>query len=411
MAAPPSNVRLVGNAAQPASGPERSGPLGDVRVVELASLAPGPFAACLLADMGADVIRVDRIGPRPAFASDLLDRGKRSLAVDLKHAGGVSLLLDLVARADILIEGFRPGVTERLGVGPDACLAHNPALVYGRMTGFGQTGPLADRAGHDIDYIALAGALSRIGRRDQPPTPPLNLVGDFGGGSMFLVFGVLCALHEARRTGRGQVVDAAMVEGAGYLMLPFFGTPGSAERTGEGAADSPTRAPFERGRSILDSGAPFYDAYLTADGRWVAVGAIEPQFYAALLAGLGLDGSALPDPMDTASWPAMKERFAEVFASRTRDEWEQVFAGTDACVAPVLELDELEDHPHHRSRGWLEHHHGVLQPGPVPRLSVSPGRIGGPPPVTGEHTDRILEEWLGLDPATVGAMHRDGVVA
>ncbi len=390
--------------------PQRAGPLRDVKVVELASLAPGPFAGCLLADMGADVIRVDRIGPRPPFASDLLDRGKRSIAVDLKRPGGSGLVLDLVAAADVLIEGFRPGVAERLGVGPADCLARNPALVYGRMTGFGQSGPLADRAGHDIDYIALSGALSRIGRRGHPPTPPLNLVGDFGGGSMFLVFGVLCALHEARRTGQGQVVDAAMVEGSGYLMLPFFGGAGAAAPTDGAAAQSAT-TPFERGTTILDSGAPFYDAYRTADDRWVAVGAIEPQFYAALLAGLELDPAGLAAQMDTTSWPAMKERFAEVFASRTRDEWEQVFAGTDACVAPVLDLDEVGDHPHNQARGWLEPHPGGLQPGPVPRLSATPGRVAGPPPAAGEHTDRILADWLGLDEAATGAMHRDGVVA
>jgi alpha-methylacyl-CoA racemase len=398
---------MVGDETVNSPESRRSGPLCDVKVVELASLAPGPFAGCLLADMGADVIRVDRIGPRPPFASDLLDRGKRSIAMDLKRPAAVGLLLDLVAGADVVIEGFRPGVTERLGVGPDDCLARNPALVYGRMTGFGQTGPLSGQAGHDIDYIALSGALSRIGRRGQPPTPPLNLVGDFGGGSLFLVFGILCALHEARRSGQGQVVDAAMVEGSGYLMMPFFGMDASSGGDGAGAE----RVPVERGTTILDSGAPFYDAYRTADDQWMAVGAIEPQFYAALLDGLGLDPAELPNQMDAASWPAMKERFAGVFGSRTRDEWDKVFAGTDACVAPVLDLDEVNDHPHNQARGWLESHVGGMQPGPVPRLSATPGRVGGPPPSTGEHTDRILEEWLGLDEAATGAMHRDGVVA
>lgn len=379
---------------------DRTGPLRDVRVVELASLAPAPFAACLLADMGADVIRVDRIGPRPAFASDLLDRGKRSIAVDLKDPTGVALVLDLVEKADILIEGFRPGVTERLGIGPDVCLARRPELVYGRMTGFGQDGPMALQAGHDIDYIALSGVLSRIGRAGQPPTPPLNLVGDFGGGSMFLVFGILCALHEARRSGQGQVVDASMVEGSGYLMLPFFG-------------GTPTASPepYARGTTLLDSGAPFYDAYQTADDRWVAVGAIEPQFYAALLAGLGLDPSDLPDQFDTGAWPATKERFAALFRDRTRREWEQIFDGTDACVAPVLELHELAGHPHHQARGFVETHHGIPQPAPVPRLSATPGAVGGEPPRTGQHTDEILHEWLGLDDGVRGAMHRDGVVA
>jgi alpha-methylacyl-CoA racemase len=378
-----------------------------VRVVELASLAPAPFAACLLADMGADVIRVDRIGPRPAFASPLLDRGKRSIAVDLKQEAGVAVVLDLVEQADILIEGFRPGVTERLGVGPDECLARRPALVYGRMTGFGQHGPMSDRAGHDINYIALSGALSRIGRAGQPPTPPLNLVGDFGGGSMFLLLGVLCALHEARRSGLGQVVDASMVEGSAYLMLPFFGR----APDGDGDGDSAAAQPAPRGTTMLDSGAPFYDAYQTADDRWVAVGAIEPQFYAAFLAGLGLDPAGLPDQFDTSAWPAMKERVAAVFASKSRDEWERIFAGTDACVTPVLELDEVADHPHNRARAFFDCSGGVLQPGPAPRLSATPGRTGGPAPHAGQHTTEILADWLGRDEAASSAMHRDGVVA
>ena len=370
-------------------------------MVELASLAPAPFAGCLLADMGADVIRVDRIGPRPAFASPLLDRGKRSIAVDLKQEAGVSLVLDLVGQADVLIEGFRPGVTERLGLGPDECLRRQPSLVYGRMTGYGQDGPLAQQAGHDINYIALSGALGRIGRAGQPPTPPLNLVGDFGGGSMFLVFGILCALHEARTSGAGQVVDASMVEGSGYLMLPFFG--------GAAGAGATTQPP--RGTTLLDSGAPFYDAYETADGRWVAVGAIEPQFYAALIAGMGLDPDELPAQFDTTAWPAMKERFAAVFASKTRDEWEKVFDGTDACVTPVLDFGpELLEHPHHRARGYFGRSGDVSQPVPVPRLSATPGRIGDPAPAVGRHTAEVLAEWLGAEPAASNAMQRDGVV-
>ena len=383
----------------------RQGPLRNVRVVELASLAPAPFAACLLADMGADVIRVDRIGPRPAFSSPMLDRGKRSIAVDLKNPAGVELVLDLVGRAHVLIEGFRPGVAERLGVGPEACLQRRRSLVYARMTGFGQDGPMSLQAGHDINYIALSGALSRIGRAGAPPTPPLNLVGDFGGGSMFLLFGILCALHEAQHSGLGQVVDASMVEGAAYLMLPFFGG-------GRAGSDAPPeRAP--RGTTLLDSGAPFYDAYETADGRWVAVGAIEPQFYAALLDGLGLDAAALPDQFDADRWPEMKAQFAAVFRSRTRDEWEKVFAGTDACVTPVLELDEVHHHEHNRARGSFteDDQNGAVQPGPAPRLSATPGAVHGPPPETGEHTDQILAEWLHLDDEAAGAMHRDGVVA
>jgi alpha-methylacyl-CoA racemase len=266
------------------------------------------------------------------------------------------------------------------------------------MTGFGQDGPLADRAGHDINYIALSGVLSRIGRAGQPPTPPLNLVGDFGGGSMFLLFGVLCALHEARRTGQGQVVDAAMVEGSGYLMLPFFGR--------VAAADD-----HVRGTTMLDSGAPFYDAYETSDGRWVAVGAIEPQFYAALLTGLALDPADLPEQFDQSQWAAVKDVFAGVFASRTRDEWERIFEGTDACVTPVLELHELATHPQHRARQFLADADGSLQPGPVPRLSATPGAVGGPSPTVGEHTAGVLGEWLDIDEGSVSAMYRDGVVA
>jgi alpha-methylacyl-CoA racemase len=377
---------------------EHDGPLRDVRVVELASLAPAPFAAALLADMGADVVRVDRIGPRPPFSSPMLDRGKRSIAVDLKNPAGVELVLDLVSRAHILIEGWRPGVAERLGVGPDARLGRRRSLVYGRMTGFGQTGPFALQAGHDINYISLSGVLGRIGRAGAPPTPPLNLVGDFGGGSMFLLFGLLCALHEARHSGRGQVVDASMVEGSAYLMLPFFSGPAAA---GGGA----------RGTGLLDSGAPFYECYETADGQWMAVGAIEPQFYVALLAGLGLDPTHLPPQHDQSQWPSTKARFAQVFKARTRADWERTFAGTDACVTPVLELDEVAEHEHNRARGTFGLHDGTVQPEPAPRLSVTPGAVAGPPPAPGEQTDQVLADWLGLSGETADAMHRDGTVA
>lgn len=373
MPAPPRSLSSVGETG-------RAGPLRDIRVVELASLAPGPFAAALLADMGADVVRVDRPGPRSPFGSSLLDRGKRSVTADLKTGEGVELVLRLVGAADVLIEGFRPGVAEKLGVGPDDCLARRPSLVYGRMTGYGQDGPLSERAGHDINYIAISGALSRIGRAGAPPTPPLNLVGDFGGGSMVLLFGILCALHESRSTGRGQVVDASMVEGAALLMLPFF-----ANRDQAGP----------RGTTLLDSGAPFYDCYETADGRFVAVGAIEPQFYAQLVAGLGLDPACLPPQMDTSSWPEVKDRFAAVFRTRTRNEWEEVFAGTDACVTPVLELSEVDRHPHNRTRGTFADVGGVVQPGAVPRLSATPGRVAASPPEPGPDIDEVIAEWLG----------------
>nr|WP_036342432.1 CaiB/BaiF CoA-transferase family protein [Micromonospora purpureochromogenes] len=362
-----------------------SGPLTGVRVVELAGIGPGPFAAMLLADLGADVIRVDRPEPGALPAGDpgrnLLNRGKRSVVVDLKHPDGAEVVLELAARAAILIEGWRPGVAERLGVGPEAALARNPALVYGRMTGWGQHGPLAHAAGHDIGYIAVAGALHPIGRAGGPPQIPLNLVGDFGGGALYLVVGVLAALHVARSTGHGQVVDAAIVDGAAHLTTPFAGL----------LAQGAWRA--ERGRNLLDGGAPFYDVYATADGGHMAVGALEPQFYAELLRLLGLADADLPAQHDVAGWPVLRARFAEVFAGRTRDEWAAVFDGTDACVAPVLSLTEAQDHPHLVARGTYEEHFGVRQPAVAPRLSGTPGRIGGPPPAPGADTEPALTDW------------------
>ncbi|HZT65076.1 MAG TPA: CaiB/BaiF CoA-transferase family protein [Acidimicrobiales bacterium] len=378
---------------------DSEGPLRGVRVVEFASLAPGPFAGMLLADMGADVVRVDRLEQAGSPGGLLLGRGRRSVAVDLKHAEGKAVALGLAERADALIEGFRPGVMERLGLGPDVCLGRNPALVYGRMTGYGQEGPLAGAAGHDINYISLAGVLGMTGRAGQPPTPPLNLVGDFGGGGMVLAFGILCGLIEARATGRGQVVDAAMVDGASLLMAAFFGGGG------------PGRGWKDRGTNMLDSGAPFYDAYETADGRWVAVGAIEPQFYAELLSGLGIDPASLPPQMERGSWPDTKRRFAELFRQHTRDEWCRRFEGTDACVTPVLDLDEVEHHPHGAARSAYVEVAGVLQPAPAPRLSATPGRVRRPPPVVGGHTDEVLAEWTGLDRAGVEALRRAKAVA
>jgi alpha-methylacyl-CoA racemase len=376
-------------------GQTRQGPLTDVRVLEMASLAPGPFAACLLADMGADVVKVDRPEGRSPFGSVLLDRGKRSIAVDLKNPAGVELVLGLVEAADILIEGFRPGVMERLGLGPDVCLARRPQLVYGRMTGYGQDGPMANRAGHDINYIALGGVLARIGRAGEPPTPPLNLVGDFGGGGMVLAFGLLAALHEARRSGTGQVVDTAMVEGSALLMLPFFGG-----RNSLGL----------RGTTILDSGAPFYDAYETADGGWVAVGAIEPQFYAALVSGLGLKADELPPQMDQATWPEVKAKFAAIFRTQTRAEWVETFEGTDACVTPVLELDEVELDPHNAARETFVEVGGVLQPAPAPRLGVTPGVVARPPCDPGGDGAEVLAEWTPAWSERLEQLGRDGVV-
>jgi alpha-methylacyl-CoA racemase len=376
--------------------------LDGVRVIELAGIGPVPFAGMLLSDLGADVVRVDRpatvAAADPARPSqDPMGRGKRSVGVDLKHPDGAATVLRLVARADVLIEGFRPGVTERLGVGPEPCLAANPKLVYGRMTGWGQEGPMAQDAGHDIDYLAVAGVLGHIGRAGAPPTPPINLVADFGGGANMLVIGVLAAVVEAGRTGRGTVVDAAMVDGAALLMAPFW-----AARASGFWSD-------ERGTNMLDSGAYFYDAYECADGRHVAVGAIEPQFHAALVKGLGLDGEDLPDQMDRGAWPTMKTRLAAIFRTRTRAEWVEVFAGTDACVAPVLTMGEAAEHPHLRARGTVVESGGVPQPAPAPRVG-GPLPLPGLPVQPGQHTDEVLGE-LGLPPDQVARLREAGAVS
>jgi len=334
------------------------GPLTGIKVLEVAGIGPGPFAAMMLADMGAEVLRLDRIAKRaPKGPSlDVLNRGRASVGIDLKHPDAVALVLELVEQADALIEGFRPGVMERLGLGPAPCLAKNPKLVYGRMTGWGQDGPLAQSAGHDINYIALSGALHAIGRAGERPMPPLNLVGDFGGGGMLLAFGVVCALLEARASGRGQVVDAAMIDGAATLMSMFFGMHAMGFHH------------LKRGTNMLDTGAHFYETYETSDGQHVAVGAIEPQFYAELLRRVGLADEALPAQMDRASWPAMKVRLAQLFKQKTRAEWTQLLEGSDACFAPVLDLREASQHAHVRARGTLVEAHGVLQPAPAPRF-------------------------------------------
>src|SRR5881394_1507565 len=320
------------------------GPLAGVKVLEFEAIGPAPFAGMLLADMGADVLLIDRpgssgLGLKRERWYDVMLRGKRSVTLDLKSASGAEAALELVARADVLIEGFRPGVMERLGLGPEPAMTKNPRLVYGRMTGWGQQGPLAPRAGHDIDYIALSGALHAIGRSGGAPVPPLNLVGDFGGGGMLLAFGVACALFEAQRTGAGQVVDAAMIDGASLLTTMFWGMQAAAQWS-----DS-------RGANFLDSGAPWYDTYETKDAKFVAIGAIEPKFYAELLERLGLGNEALPDQNDRAQWPLLRERFADVFRSRTRDEWCRAFDGSDACFAPVLTFREAAVHPHAVARG------------------------------------------------------------
>jgi alpha-methylacyl-CoA racemase len=377
-----------------------AGPLTDVRVVELGGIGPGPFCGMVLADLGAEVVRCERPNavahPVPA---DLLLRGRRSLAVDLKHPDGAALVLDLIARSDAVFEGFRPGVAERLGLGPDDCLARNPKVVYGRMTGWGQDGPLAAAAGHDINYIALAGALHPIGRRGGGPVPPLNLVGDFGGGGMLLALGMVAALLEARRSGRGQVVDAAMVDGAALLTTMFHSL-----RAAGFWAD-------ERGTNLLDTGAHFYDVFECADGEYVSIGSIEPQFYAALLSGLGLeDDDELRPQMDRSRWPEMKQRLAEVFLTRTREEWTERFEGTDVCFAPVLSMAEAPAHAHLSERATFVEVGGVVQPAPAPRFSRTSAAVPVPPPRPGEDTDALLDE-LGVDPARVAELRRAGVVA
>lgn len=359
------------------------GPLEGMTVIEIASLGPGPFCAMVLADLGARVIRVDRkvSGGQLPIAIDPLHRGRESLTLDLKCPGSAEVVLRLIERADVLLEGFRPGVAERLGIGPDACLARNPRLVYGRVTGWGQEGPLAARAGHDIDYIALAGALHPIGRAGGPPVPPLNLVADFGGGGMLAALGVLAALWERQRSGLGQVVDAAMVDGSALLTAMFHGMRAAGLWTDD------------RGTNLLDSGAPFYDCYETADGRFVAVGALEPQFYAALCVGLGIDAGSLPAQYDPAGWPVLRERFASTFRSRTRDEWEEVFGRMDACVAPVLTMEEATHHPHNQTRGTFVDVGGIVQPGPAPRFGRTPAAVPAPAAVPGEHTAQVLADF------------------
>jgi alpha-methylacyl-CoA racemase len=379
------------------------GPLAGITVIELAGIGPGPFCGMMLADMGADVIRVDRAGSvqggdpdRPP--ADLLARGRRSVGVDLKSPDGVEVVLSLVERADALIEGFRPGVTERLGLGPDECLARNPRLVYGRMTGWGQDGPYASTAGHDINYISLAGALDPIGRRGEAPVPPLNLVGDFGGGGLLLAFGIVAGLLEARASGQGQVIDAAMVDGAAALMTMTHSL------RAMGIWND------ERGTNMLDTGAHFYDVYETADRGYVSVGSIEPQFYAELLRLTGLEGEDLPWQHDRAQWPALKERLAGIFRTKTRDEWCEIMEGTDVCFAPVLTIPEAVAHPHNVHRGTFVDVAGIPQPGPAPRFSRTQAAIARPPAHAGQHTEEILAE-AGFDADRIAKLRETGAVA
>jgi len=372
------------------------GPLAGLKVIELAGIGPGPFCAMLLADMGAEIVRIDRTGPRPE--SNLSLRGRRSIALDLKKPEAVQAALRLCRSVDGLIEGFRPGVMERLGLGPDACLAANPRLVYGRMTGWGQTGPLAASAGHDLNYLALSGSLYLMGRMEERPAPPLNLVADMGGGGMMLAFGMLCALLERERSGRGQVVDAAMVDGAALLATSIYA------RRAQGTWQD------RRGTNLLDSGAHFYEVYETKDGGYVAVGALEPQFYAALLEGMQLDPAGLPEQMDRARWPEMKRLFAEVFRSKTREQWTRIFEGTDACLAPVLAPSEVASHPHHRARDSFQRTAGALRPAAAPRFSRSSPDIPSDPPWPGEHSDELLAAF-GFEEREIAELRRAGALA
>ena len=380
-----------------------AGPLAGIRIVELGSIGPGPFCGMILADLGAEVLRVDRaaggglVGPNADFRTELMHRGRRSVAVDLKHPDGPGVILDVVDRADAFFEGFRPGVCERLGIGPEDCMARNPRLVYGRMTGYGQDGPMAQAVGHDLNYIAQSGVLGLIGRAGQPPTPPLSLAGDFGGGGLMLALGMLAALVERGTSGMGQVVDAAMVEGSALLATAFFGF-----------LQNDTWSP-ERGTNIVDSGAPFYDAYETADGRYLSVAAMEPHFYANLLGLLEIDPASLPDQYDRARWPEMKPVLAAAVRRRPLADWLARAEGVEACVAAVVGIEEIADDEHLMARQSFVRRDGVLQPAPAPRFSRTPSELTHPPPLPGEHTREALVDW-GFDGARIEELLSSGAI-
>ncbi len=382
--------------------PASFGPLHGITVVELAGIGPAPFCCMMLADMGAEVLRVDRPAPAdvgvpsdPRF--QLLNRGRRSIAIDLKSAAGIGIARDLVAAADVLVEGFRPGVTERMGLGPEDCAALNPRLVYGRMTGWGQTGPLAQSAAHDINYIALTGALDSIGPRNGEPVPPLNLLGDFAGGALYLAFGIVCALLEARSSGRGQVVDAAIVDGTAHLMTAVFGMMARQDWS------------RERGGNLLSGGRPWYGVYRTGDNQYITLGAVEERFYAELLQKTGLENEACAARKDPANWPHLAERLRQVIGERTRAQWVAMLEGSDACFAPVLSVDEAPAHPHMQAREVFVVVDGVLQPAPAPRFGRSRPAIKRPPPVPGQHTREVLIE-RGYPAAQIATWFGAGVV-
>ncbi len=374
------------------------GPLEGIRIVEIAGIGPGPFCAMMLSDMGADVIRVDRKSAAGQGSTlDVLNRGRPSIAIDLKKPEGIGCVLKLVERADALIEGFRPGVMERLGLGPDTCHERNPKLVYGRMTGWGQTGPLASAAGHDINYIALSGVLHAIGRPGEPPVPPMNLIGDFGGGGMLLAFGVVCGILEARRSGKGQVIDAAMTDGSALLSAQMHGF-----RAMGFWRD-------EKGVNLLDGGAHFYGAYETADGKWISLGSIEPQFYAELLEKAGLSDPDFRESMNREKWPSLARKVAAAVKTKTRDEWCRIMEGSDVCFAPVLSFPEAYEHPHNRERRTFVEMGGVTQPAPAPRFSRTAPEIRKPPALPGADNEQALSEW-GFSAREIGALRSAGAM-
>jgi alpha-methylacyl-CoA racemase len=368
----------------------RQGPLTGLKVVEFAGIGPGPFCGMLLSDLGADVVRIDRKGGRGGAPSDVTARGRRSVALDLKSPAAIETCLKLMESADAVFEGFRPGVMERLGLGPDVALKRNPKLVYGRMTGWGQTGPYSTAAGHDMNYIAITGALHAIGTTEKP-VPPLNLVGDFGGGALYLAFGLLAGVIHARETGKGQVIDCAMSDGAASLMAMFYGFKASGMWQGG------------RRNNMLDGGAHFYDTYRCSDGKWISLGSIEPQFYALLLEKTGIDDPEFQKQMDRAAWPGLHDKLAAVIETKTRDEWCAIMDATDVCFAPVLDLDEAPRHAHNAARQTFVEVAGVVQPAPAPRFSATPGAIQGPPPAVGAHDREALADW-GFSPAEIDAL-------
>lgn len=374
-----------------------SGPLSGVKILEFAGIGPGPFCAMLLSDMGADIIRIDRIGQGRGSKYDVTSRGRRSVSLDLKKPEAVEACLKLIAAADALQEGFRPGVMERLGLGPDVCLARNPKLVYGRMTGWGQSGPLALAAGHDINYISLTGALHAIGKAGDKPSVPLNLVGDFGGGALYLAMGICAALFEAQRSGQGQVIDCAMTDGSASLMAMFSGLT---------AAGSWTE---DRGTNMLDGGSHFYNVYETSDGKWISIGSIEPQFYALLREKAGLKDAAFTAQMKREQWPELIEKLSALFKTKTRDEWCALMEGTDICFAPVLSLRESKDHPHNQARETFVDMDGITQPNVAPRFSRTASHIQGPPPGVGAHTHEALADW-GFSPADIKTLKDSGAI-